>query len=452
VATAQVLTAGPDFQARTVNKVMLRLIPFIVALYILNYLDRVNVSFAKLTMNGDLGFSDAVYGFGAGIFFAGYFVFEVPSNLVMERVGARLWMARIMISWGLISSSMLFVSGPLSFYTLRFLLGAAEAGFAPGILLYLTYWIPVKQQARAVAWFLTATALSGLIGSPMAGALLGLEGVSLFGRPLHGWQWLFLLEGIPSVIGGFAALWLLIDRPAQAGWLKPEEREWLSQHLEAERRQRLTLGHTSLKHAFTNRTVWLLNLTYCTIMFGFQGANYWLPTIVKQVTRTQSDLRVGLLTAIPYLCAVVAMVLVGRHSDRTGERRWHVAACALTGALGLALCAATDSPAWAIAALALAAAGIWSTLGPFWALPPVFLSGTAAAAGIALINSLGNLGGGFPGAALLGELQRHTQSYKAGLLVIAAVLILAACLALCFRRPEDTRAALRQAPETGAKL
>ena len=426
---------NPDaaFQARTVNKVLLRLIPFIVALYILNYLDRVNVSFAMLTMNHDLGFSDAVYGFGAGIFFAGYFIFEVPSNLIMERVGARLWMARIMISWGLISSSMLFVRGPLSFYSLRFLLGAAEAGFAPGILLYLTYWIPIKHQARAVAWFLTSTALAGLVGSPLAGALLKLEGCSLFGWPLHGWQWLFFLEGIPSVIGGLTVLWLLTDRPAQAAWLKPEEREWLGRHLEAERLQRQGLGHTALKHAFTNRTVWLLNLTYCTIMFGFQGANYWLPKIIKQVSGVEDNLVVGLLTAIPYLAAVVAMVLVGRHSDRTGERRWHVAVCALTGALGLFLCTRTASPAWAIAALALAAAGIWSILGPFWALPPEFLSGTAAAAGIALINSIGNLGGGFPGNLVLGVLQDKTQSYKAGLLAIAAVLILAACLALCFR-------------------
>jgi len=428
--------ADAAFQARTVNKVMLRLIPFIVGLYVFNYLDRVNVAFAKLTMNADLGFSETVYGFGAGIFFAGYFIFEVPSNLVMERVGARLWMARIMISWGLISSAMLFVKGPIAFYTLRFLLGAAEAGFAPGILLYLTYWIPVKQQARAVAWFLTSTALAGMLGSPIAGALLKLDGAALFGWELKGWQWLFLLEGIPSVIGGFSVLWLLTDRPERAAWLTPDERQWLKRHLAAERTQREGLGHTSLAHAFTNGRVWLLNLTYCMLMFGFQGTNFWLPTIIKRVTRLEDNLRVGLLAAIPYCCAMLAMVLVGRHSDRTGERRWHVAACACVGAAGMLACALTDSPVLAIAALALAAAGIWSTLGPFWALPPAFLSGTAAAAGIALINSIGNLGGGFFGPYVMGKLKDRTQSYKAGLVLDAVALVLAAALALCFRRAD----------------
>jgi len=427
-------THDARLESRTVARVMFRLIPLIIVLYVFNYLDRVNVSFAKLTMNEDLGFSETVYGFGASIFFVAYFLFEVPSNLIMQRVGARLWLARIMISWGIISSAMMFVKGPLSFYTLRFLLGAAEAGFAPGILLYLTYWLPVRHQARAVAWFLTSTALAGLLGSPLAGLLLKLDGASLAGHPLAGWQWLFLLEGIPSVLGGFAALLWLTDRPEHASWLRPAEREWLSGRLALERTQRRSHGHTSLLAGLTDRRVWLLNITYCALMFGFQGINYWLATIVKQVTGLDDNFRVGVLTAIPFFAAMVAMVVVGRHSDRTGERRRHVAVCASAGAVGLLACVMTDSAVVAIASLSLAAAGIWATLGPFWALPPVFLSGTAAAAGIALINSIGNLGGGFLGPNLMGILKDRTQSYKPGLVADAAALLLAAGLTLLLRR------------------
>ncbi len=420
----------PAFEQRLVDKVMLRLIPVIIVLYLFNYLDRVNVSFAKLTMNQDLGLSETAYGLGASVFFISYFLFEIPSNLIMQRVGARIWLARIMISWGLISSAMMFTRGPVSFCILRFLLGAAEAGFAPGILLYLTYWLPVRQQARAVAWFLTSTALSGLVGSPLAGALLKLDGASLLGWKLAGWQWLFLLEGIPSVLGGVAIFRLLTDRPRDAEWLTPAERAWLETRLDAERRARDAHGHTSLRHAFTNRRVWLLCLAYCALMFGFQGINYWLPTIIKQATGVQDNLRVGALTAIPFFCAVVAMVTVGRHSDRVNERRRHVAACAVVGAAGLIGCCQAGSSVVAIAMLCLAAAGTWSTLGPFWAMPPAFLSGTAAAAGIALINSLGNLGGGFLGPSLMGILRDRTQSYAPGLVADAVALVLAGVLTL----------------------
>ncbi|HOW69856.1 MAG TPA: MFS transporter [Phycisphaerae bacterium] len=421
-------------ESRTVAKVLLRLIPCIVVLYVFNYLDRVNVSFAKLTMNDDLGFSETVYGIGSGIFFVSYFLFEVPSNLIMQRVGARIWLARIMISWGIISSAMLFVRGPTSFYTLRFLLGAAEAGFAPGILLYLTYWLPLRHQAKAVAWFLTATALSGMIGSPLAGALLRLDGAHCFGHPLAGWQWLFLLEGIPSVLGGFAIYFLLTNRPQEARWLSPEEQQWLTGRIEADRLQRECHGHTSLAAGLTLPAVWLFSLIYGTMMFGFQGINFWLATIVKQVTGLADNLYVGLLCAIPFTAAMIAMVLLGRHSDRTGERRGHAAVCCAVGALGLLLCALSDSPVWAIACLALAAAGIWSSLGPFWALPPLFLTGSAAAAGLALINSIGNLGGGFLGQYAMGALKDYTKTYKPGLLVVSISLALAAGLILSLRR------------------
>ncbi|MBP7937434.1 MAG: MFS transporter [Phycisphaerae bacterium] len=421
-------------ESRTVTKVLLRLIPCIVVLYVFNYLDRVNVSFAKLTMNDDLGFSETVYGIGSGIFFVSYFLFEVPSNLVMQRVGARIWLARIMISWGIISSAMLFVRGPTSFYVLRFLLGAAEAGFAPGILLYLTYWLPLRHQAKAVAWFLTATALSGMIGSPLAGALLRLDGTQCLGHPLAGWQWLFLLEGIPSVLGGFAIFFLLTDRPQEARWLSPEEQQWLTGRIDADRLHRESRGHISLAAGLTDWRVWFMSLIYGTMMFGFQGINFWLATIVKQVTGLTDNLRVGLLCAIPFTAAMVTMVLLGRHSDHTGERRRHAAACCALGAMGLLLCAWTDSPVWAIAFLSLAAAGIWSSLGPFWALPPMFLCGTAAAAGLALINSIGNLGGGFLGPYIMGVLKDHTATYKPGLLVASVSLALAAGLTLTLRR------------------
>ncbi len=345
-----------------------------------------------------------------------------------------------MISWGLISSAMMFVRGPWSFCTLRFLLGVAEAGFAPGVLLYLTYWVPARQQARATAWFLTATALAGVIGSPLAGLLLKLEGFHLFGHALHGWQWLFMLEGIPSVICGFIILFYLTNRPEQARWLGDDERRRLSDYIRAEHQQRSTKGHHSLLDGLTSGKVWLLNLTYCMLMLAFQGINYWMPQIIKRSTGASNAI-VGLLAALPYLAAVVAMVVVGRHSDRTGERRWHSAISACVGAAGLLLCAAAHGPVLAMIALVIATAGTWSTLGPFWAMPPAFLGGTAAAAGIALVNSIGNLGGGLPGAWLMGKLYDRTHSHVIGLIIYASALMVAAGLAQFFGRFTRERAA-----------
>jgi ACS family tartrate transporter-like MFS transporter len=406
--------------------------------YLLNYIDRVNVSFAKLRMFADLGFdqntAEAVYGLGAGIFFISYFLFEVPSNLIMERVGARLWMARIMISWGLISAAMMFVNNAFWFYALRFLLGAAEAGFAPGILLYLTYWLPVREQGKATAMFLTSTAIAGAIGAPLSTAIMKLEGSSLFGHSLHGWQWLFLLEGIPSVVFGVVLLLWLTDRPDHARWLSADERQWLVRHLEQERAKRRRPGHHSLLDGLTSGRVWYLNLIYCAMMFGFQAFNYWLATIVKEVTKLTDDFHVGLISSIPFVAAAIGMVLIGRHSDGTGERRWHVAICALVAAGGCLVCAATDSPYVAVAALTVGAVGLWGTLGPFWALPPGFLTGSAAAAGIAMINSIGNLGGGFLGPHTIGILKSRYQSYKPGLLVAAGALVVAAILTAAMRR------------------
>jgi MFS transporter, ACS family, tartrate transporter len=427
---------APDSQIhpdKLLRRVSWRIIPFMIFLFILNYLDRTNVAFAKLQMNTALGFSEGVYGMGASTFFLGYFFFEVPSNLIMEKVGARRWMARIMITWGLISSCMMFIHSATGFYLLRFALGAAEAGFFPGMLLYLTYWIPARQRARAVAWFLTSIAFSGIIGGPMAGMLLKLDGVG----HIAGWQWLFLIEGIPSVIFGIVTLFYLPDRPDRARWLAPAERDWLVEHLRQERHDSPFSHQHSLQHAFLNGKVWLLAMIYATLIFGFYGINLWMPTIIKQVSGG-SNLEVGFLSAIPCIFAAVVMIRVGIHSDCTGDRRKPAAIGALFGCLGLLLVALAQLPsvhstALCLIAFAIAAAGIWGAMGPFWVLPPTFVHGTAAAAGIALINSVGNLGGGFIGPNLMGYLKDHTQSYTPGLLIDAGACLLSAILVLQLR-------------------
>jgi MFS transporter, ACS family, tartrate transporter len=421
-----------------VSKVLWRLIPFMIVLYVMNYLDRVNVSFAKLQMNVDLAFSEKVYGLGASIFFIGYFVFEVPSNLIMERVGARIWMARIMVSWGLISAAMMFVRGETSFYVLRFLLGVAEAGFFPGMILYMTYWIPARQRAQAAAWFLTSTALSGVIGGPLAGLLLQMDGVPLFGTPLKGWQWLFLVEGVPTVLLGFVILFYLDDKPRDARWLTAAEKDWLEGTL-ARERARIPHGSHRLRDAFAERRVWVLSALYGTMMFGFYGINYWTPSIVKGVTGSDSSVVIGFLSAIPFLAAAVGMVLIGRYADATGRRRATLAACAAVGAAGMALAAVNRTPVLALASLSVAAVGIWGTLGPFWSLPSQFLRGTAAAAGIGLINSIGNLFGGFVGPNVMADLKDRTGSYGVGLWVNAGVLMLTFALGFILARQGEHR-------------
>lgn len=436
-------------EAAVVRKVMWRVIPFIVLLYLMNYIDRVNVSIAKLQMTDSIpGFTDGVYAFGVSIFFIGYFLFEVPSNLIQEKVGPRRWMARIMISWGLVSIGFIFVRGPWSFYTLRLLLGIAEAGFFPGMILYLSHWIPARQRARAGAFFLTSTAIAGVIGNPLGGFILYATNDVGHLRP---WQWLFLIEGIPTVILGFVALRYLTDEPAGAHWLKPREREILVSRMAHERHAHPSGHAAELRHAFVNRRVWLLGLLYAMLMFGFYAINYWTPTICKKSLTTASfitaatpahlaDFRTGLLSAIPFGAAAIGMVFIGLHSDRTNERRWHVAMGSAVGAVGLAVAAVaptmlTGTPAVVatLAGLSLGGVGIWGTLGPFWTLPPHILSGTAAAAGIALVNSLGNLGGGFVGPNLLGQLRGHYKSDLPGLLIAAGTMVAAAVIVLRLR-------------------
>jgi MFS transporter, ACS family, tartrate transporter len=411
--------------ARVNRRVTRRLIPFLFLLYVVAFLDRVNVGFAALQMKQDLGFGDAVYGLGAGIFFIGYFLFEVPSNLILERVGPRYWIARIMISWGVVSSAMAFVHGEAAFYALRFLLGVAEAGFFPGIVLYLTYWFPAAERARAVALFMTATAMSGVVGGPLSGALLELDGALGF----RGWQWLFVVEGLPAVALGLVVLRFLTDRPEDAHWLPADERRRLVERLAAERAAVASRHGVELRWALAHPRVWALALLYFAIVVGLYGVTLWLPQIVRELGE-RSALEIGLVTAIPYLAASLAMVVVGARSDRSGERRGHLAGSALVGAAGFALTATLEvPPAAAIALLSLAAAGVWGCFGPFWALPGSFLAGSAAAGGIALINSIGNLGG-FAGPYALGLLREATGDFRAGLGLLALSLSAVALLAL----------------------
>jgi ACS family tartrate transporter-like MFS transporter len=410
-----------------VARVTRRLIPFLLLLYILNFLDRVNVGFAALEMNRDLGFGPAVYGFGAGVFFLGYCLFEVPSNLVLYRTGARLWIARIMLTWGLAASAMMLVRTPGSFYLLRFLLGVAEAGFFPGIIYYLTHWYPARERARAYAWFLSAIPVCGVIGGPLSGALLGLDGR----LGLRGWQWLFLLEGIPSVLVGILVLWLLPERPRDAHWLSPADCAWLEERLEREAAERVVPQGESLRRTLANPLVWWLGLSYFLLLVALYGFALWLPQLVK-ASGSFGNFEVGVITAIPYAVAAVGMVLVGLRSDRTGERYLHLALPALAGALGFLATARAGDTVWLVAALSLVAFGVLGWLGPFWALPTAFLREQGAAGGIALINSMGAVGG-FVGPYLIGEIRERSGGFAPGLVFLGACMAAAAVVVLALR-------------------
>jgi ACS family tartrate transporter-like MFS transporter len=412
----------------TLQKVRWRLIPFLFLLYIVAYLDRVNVGFAAIDMNRDLGFSAAVYGLGSGIFFLSYTLFEVPSNLILARVGVRIWIARIMFTWGLLATAMIFVNSAATFYVMRFLLGIAEAGFFPGIILYLTHWFPARERAKAVGYFMTATAMAGVIGAPVSSALLQLHGLA----GLHGWQWLFLIEGVPAMLLAPVVLAFMTERPSDAKWLAPSEREWLTREMEAEHAP-VPHAHITLRAALLSPRLWIVSLPYFCIVIAFYGISFWLPQIVQGSSGFSSAM-VVLLSAIPYISATIGMVALGWNSDRTGERRWHVAGPCLVGALGFVLTVlAPPTPAFALATLSIAAFGIWGTLGPYWTLPTAFLRGTAAAGGIALVNSVGNLGG-FVGPFLVGWIRDATGGFTAGLLALAAILVVGAVITLSLPR------------------
>lgn len=412
--------------AATIARVSHRLLPFLFALYIVAYLDRVNVGFAALAMNRQLGLGPQAFGLGAGLFFIGYFVLEIPSNLILARVGARRWIARILVSWGVVAIAMAAVRGPHSFYLLRATLGMAEAGFFPGVIFYLTNWFPAREQARAIALFMTATALAGVVGGPLSGAILTIDGF----LGLAGWQWLFVLEGLPAIALGAVVLVYLPDRPQEAHWLSAEQRRWLVARLKLEHRQTARSGFSRFSQIFCPQ-VGLLCALYFLLVSAIYGIAMWLPQIIRGFG-TQGSFTIGLLAAIPYLIAALGMVAVGRSSDRSGERRWHVALSLFAAAGAFLLAAAADRPAAALAALSLAALGTCAALGPFWSMPKSFLNGAAAAAGIALINSVGNLGG-FAGPYTIGLLRQHSQGFTTGLLGLAFAMAAAGVLALLAR-------------------
>ncbi len=432
----------PEGQRATLARVTWRLLPLLFFCYIIAYIDRINVGFAKLHLREVLGVSEekfnSAYGLGAGLFFIGYFLFEVPSNLILQRVGARVWIARIMIVWGLVSTAFMFLKGTTMFYTMRFLLGAAEAGFFPGVILYLTYWFPARERARTVAMFATGGVLAGVIGSPISGALLQLDGVG----GLAGWQWLFLVEGIPAVLMGLVVLIVLPNRPQEARWLSPAQKEWIQGRLADDPATPGHLPRHGLAAIFTSGRVWLLCLVYFLLNVGAYGYELWLPSIIKGFSTT-SLFMLGVINAIPYLAAGVLMLIVARYSDKTGERRGVVALAAITSAIGFALSAWFKNPYFAMAALTLAFVGLKSTVAPFWAMTTAFLGGTAAAAGIAFINSVGNLGG-FAGPYLVGVIKDKTGSNVAALLLLGAALLGMAAFALVLpktpRPPGQARA------------
>ena len=430
------LALTPAEQTAVLAKVNWRLLPLLFFCYIIAYIDRINVGFAKLHLRTALGVSpdifDSVYGFGAGLFFIGYFIFEVPSNLILQRVGARIWIARIMILWGIVSMAFMFMKGTTMFYSMRFLLGAAEAGFFPGVILYLTYWYPSADRARTVALFTLGGVAAGVVGSPISGALLHMDGV----LGLAGWKWLFLIEALPAILMGFVVLWMLPNNPQSAGWLSEREKQWVQKRLADDAASCSVHQHHRLSEAFTSGRVWLLCLLYFLMNVGGYGYEMWLPSIVKGFSG-QSDVVVGFINAIPYFIAAIVMILVGRHSDRTGERPGHVALCAISAAVGFGLAAWFKNPFLAMAGLIIAFAGLKSTLGPFWAMSTACLSGTAAAGGIALINSVGNLGG-FAGPYLVGVFKDKTGSNVAALLLLGAALLGMGLLALTMRGKVST--------------
>jgi MFS transporter, ACS family, tartrate transporter len=423
-----------ELETRVLRKITLRIVPFLMLLYFVAFIDRVNLGFAALTMNKDLGFSPTVFGVGAGIFFLGYFLFEVPSNLVLDKVGARIWIARVMITWGMVSGAMAFVQGAASFYTLRFLLGAAEAGFFPGIILYLSYWFPTKQRAAVTAIFMAAAPLSSVLGSPVSGALLEMQG--LLG--LSGWQWMFLSEAVPAMVLGIVVLFYMTDRPEKAKWLSGDERNWLVTTMNAEAASKAGSASHSPWSGLTDLRVIALSLVYFGTSAGLYTLGIWAPQIIGEFGL--SSLQVGFLNALPGVVAVVAMVVWARHSDRTGERSWHVVGACMLAALGLVLAGFAGTVLAVLLALTLVNIGISSAKPPLWSMPTLFLSGSAAAAGIATINSIGNLGG-FVGPAMIGWIKDVTGSFRGGLFFVAALVVVSALLTLVLARSQRASAA-----------
>jgi ACS family tartrate transporter-like MFS transporter len=421
--------------AAILRKVRWGILPFLFALYIVSYLDRINIGFAALTMNRELGLASQQFGLLAGIFFLGYFAFEIPSNLILHRVGARLWMARILISWGVVASLTALARGADSLYLFRFLLGVAEAGFFPGAILYLTYWFRRREQAQAVALFMTAVAVSSVIGAPISGLIL--DKVHWLG--LSSWRWLLALEGLPALAGGVLAYWLLPNGPADAKFLSPEEKARLLENLAADSKARETDVRLSPRQALASGRVWVLVTVYFAVIIGFYSLGFWLPQIVKSFSQARSNTRIGLLVMLPYMAGLISMLLVSRSSDRRIERRWHASIPLLIGAPAMMFAARAGSAWLALLLISVATAGIYSFFGPFWSLPGEFLTGYGAAAGIALVNSIGNLGG-FVGPYVLGVFDRKTGSVAGGLIFAGICMIVAAILLILLPKPANASA------------
>ena len=431
-------TTAPPVDAKALySKISWRLIPYIFFLYILAYLDRVNVGFAALEMRRDLALSATVYGTGAGIFFLGQVLFDLPSNLLLGKVGPRLWIARIMISWGIIATCMSLIKGPHSFYAMRLLLGISEAGFFPGMILYLSFWFPSAERARAVAKFMTAISLAGVIGAPISGAILRLEGHSR----LHGWQWLFLLEGIPTILAGISVLFFLRDHPNDAPWLSDTEKDFLNAELERDRKEGGAAEKHNLKDAFKTPMVWILAGIFMLDLIGVYTVSFWMPLVLTavshpaaaaaQATNGAGASHIADLTTLPYLAAAACTVLVGWSSDKTGDRKWHLVLCMVIASIGFTWAAFAHSLPSALLSLTVAAIGFFSLMGPFWALPTRILGGQAAAGGVAIITMVGSVGS-FVGPYLTGRLRDLTHGFTAGLLTVAGTTLIAAllCLAL----------------------
>ncbi|MBI6750932.1 MFS transporter [Pseudomonas syringae] len=408
--------AGINLEDSIYRKVIIRLVPFMFLCYVCSYLNRINVSFAKIQMAQELAWSDAVYGLGAGMFFIGYFAFEIPSNIIMYRVGARRWIARIMVTWGIISAAMMFVNTPMQFYVMRFFLGVAEAGFFPAILLYLSQWFPSSRRAKVTALFMAAIPMSGVIGAPLSGWILhSLSGV----QNLSGWQWLFVIEGIPTILVGVAAYLYLTDRIEDAKWLRDDEKGILRHNIDQEAAGKQL---HKMMDGLANPKIWLLSFIYLFFTMGLYGVSFWLPTLI-QASGVKDSLHLGLLTTIPYALATVSMIVVGRSSDRLRERRWHLAIPALLAAVGFLISTAYQTNLMiSLPALCLATMGVMTTISMYWTLPPAILTGAAAATGIALANSVGSASG-FISPFAMGSINAATQSTSGGIIMLSGVLI-----------------------------
>ena len=417
-------SASETLEQRTLRRITWRLTPFLMLLYLVSFLDRINVGFAALTMNQELGLTPKMFGLGSGIFFVGYFVFEVPSTVILHRVGAQLWIARVMVSWGIVSVAMAFMRGPISFYVLRLLLGLAEAGFFPGIILYLSYWFPARRRSQVTAMFMAAAPIAGAIGSPISAALLKMNGV----LGLRGWQWLFIVEGLPAVVLGIACAWLLTSRPSEAQWLDVDQRNWL---IEEMGREEIASNAENIWRAMADWKVLALSLAYFGTSSGLYTIGFWAPLIVKGFGF--STVRIGWLVAIPNAVAVLGMVLWSRNSDRTGERYWHAALACLIAALGMVLAAALNgSIVFALVGLSLTAFGVSAAKPPLWSMPTMFFGGTAVAAAIGLINSLGTLGG-FVGPYMVGTSNSGGVDFSRGLYLVGGTLVVSAVTIMVLR-------------------